>query len=110
MKLKVAAASPATHPVALAVSRCLDHEDSSVQLAALHSHGWVLSQLLMQVILPSSWNISPREFAWQQLNHCPGWKKWVEPMLVKSYTFFFPPLSEAAKRIQVKLGDDIRVE
>ena len=40
-KLKVAAASPATHPIALAVSGCLDHEDSSVQLAALQTLSWM---------------------------------------------------------------------
>ena len=100
-KLKVAAASPATHPIALAVSGCLDHEDSSVQLAALQTLSW-----MGPFAAPHAGHIAKllqhesKEFAWQQLNHCPGWKKWVEPMLVKSYTFFFQPLSEAAKRIQ----------
>lgn len=40
-KLVAVAASPATHPIALAVSRCLEHEDSSVQLAALQTLSWM---------------------------------------------------------------------
>ena len=40
-KLTAVAASPVTLPIALAVSRSLDHEDSSVQLAALQTLSWM---------------------------------------------------------------------
>ena len=95
------AASPVTLPIALAVGRSLDHEDSSVLQYSLqhfkHSHGWVIFQLLMRVILPSSCKHESKGIRLAAAESSPGWKKSVEPIMVKSCIFFFQPLSETKR-------------